>query len=78
MDVGAVAALRNVKSAVAVARAVMERTEHTLLVGSQASQFAFQMGFAKESLTTNHSTELYQDWRMKDCQPNFWMVSKPG
>lgn len=77
MDVGAVAALRNVKSAVRVARAVMERSEHTLLVGSQASEFAFQMGFAKESLTTNHSTQLYHDWKMKSCQPNFWINVVP-
>lgn len=77
MDAGSVAALRNVKSAVAVARKVMEHTEHTLLVGSQASDFAFQMGFAKESLSTNHSAKLYQDWRSKDCQPNFWINVVP-
>lgn len=35
MDVGAVAALRLAKPAIAVARAVMDYTEHTLLVGDQ-------------------------------------------
>jgi N4-(beta-N-acetylglucosaminyl)-L-asparaginase len=33
MDVGAVGCLRRIPSAIAVARAVMEHTEHTLLVG---------------------------------------------
>ena len=35
MDVGSVAALRMVKPAIAVARAVMDYTQHTLLVGDQ-------------------------------------------
>lgn len=33
MEVGAVADLRRIKNAIGVARAVMEHTEHTLLVG---------------------------------------------
>lgn len=33
MEVGAVADLRRIKNAIGVARAVMERTEHTMLVG---------------------------------------------
>jgi N4-(beta-N-acetylglucosaminyl)-L-asparaginase len=33
MDVGAVGCLRRVKTAIAVARAVMDHTTHTLLVG---------------------------------------------
>ena len=34
-DVGAVGCLREVKSAISVARNVMERTMHTFLVGDQ-------------------------------------------
>lgn len=33
MEVGAVAGLRRIKNAIGVARAVMEHTSHTLLVG---------------------------------------------
>lgn len=33
MEVGAVADLRRIKNAIGVARAVMERTDHTMLVG---------------------------------------------
>ena len=39
MDVGSVAALRMVKPAIAVARAVMDYTQHTLLVGDQGRSF---------------------------------------
>lgn len=71
MDVGAVAALRMVKPAIAVARAVMDHTEHTLLVGDQASLFAKDMGFTVETLTTNKSYIDWKNWIDNKCQPNF-------
>lgn len=72
MNIGAVASLRNIKDAIAVARRVLENTKHTLLVGEQASDFAEQMGFEKETLSTPRSKEIYNDWRTRNCQPNFW------
>lgn len=69
---GAVGALRGVKSAISVARHVLQYTKHTLLVGSQATEFALQMGFAIENLTTDSSTELYESWQDANCQPNYW------
>lgn len=71
-DVGAVGALRGIKSAISVARHVMDYTRHTLLVGSQATQFALEMGFQLENLTSPESVKIYEDWRTDDCQPNFW------
>ncbi|XP_075919666.1 N(4)-(beta-N-acetylglucosaminyl)-L-asparaginase-like [Petromyzon marinus] len=70
-DVGAVADLRRVKDAIGVARAVMEHSEHTLLVGESASKFALEMGFPEEDLSTNSSRELYEKWRRNSCQPNY-------
>lgn len=75
MNIGAVAALRNVKDAIAVARNVLENTRHTMLVGSQATEFAIQMGYANESLKTNESQAVWQNWKNNSCQPNFWIVS---
>lgn len=37
MEVGAVADLRRVKNAIGVARAVMEQTQHTMLVGESGT-----------------------------------------
>lgn len=37
MEVGAVANLRRIKNAIGVARAVMERTDHTMLVGESGT-----------------------------------------
>ncbi len=44
LNLGAVAAIQNVLHPVTVARLVMERTEHCLLVGAGALGFARQMG----------------------------------
>lgn len=78
MNIGAVASLRNIKDAIAVARHVLENTRHTMLVGEQATQFAVQMGFKEESLSTERSEALYKDWRQRNCQPNFWANVYPN
>lgn len=74
MNIGAVADLRSIKNAISVARHVLENTQHTLIVGNQATNFAVQMGFKKESLTTPESTKMWTDWKDDNCQPNFWTV----
>ncbi|XP_069026762.1 N(4)-(beta-N-acetylglucosaminyl)-L-asparaginase [Embiotoca jacksoni] len=71
MEVGAVADLRRIKNAIGVARAVMERTDHTLLVGESASVFAENMGFIAEDLTTNKSATIFSQWLKGNCQPNY-------
>lgn len=75
MNIGAVAALRHVKDAISVARNVLQNTRHTMLVGSQATDFAIQMGYPNETLRTNYSQEVWQSWKNNSCQPNFWIVS---
>lgn len=71
VEVGAVADLRRIKNAIGVARAVMEHTEHTLLVGESASLFAENMGFVAEDLTTNKSVNIFSQWLKGNCQPNY-------
>ena len=46
LNCGAVAGLENIRHPAALARRVMERTPHILLVGQGAQQFALQQGFA--------------------------------
>lgn len=75
MNVGAVASLRRIKRAISVARDVLEHTQHSILAGDLATEFAVQMGFHEESLTTDASKKLWMEWRNKNsCQPNFWLV----
>ncbi|XP_043560809.1 N(4)-(Beta-N-acetylglucosaminyl)-L-asparaginase-like isoform X1 [Chiloscyllium plagiosum] len=72
MEAGGVGQLRRIKSAIRLARAVMEHTSHSLLVGESASEFAQNMGFPSEDLTTNKSLSMHADWLNQRCQPNFW------
>ncbi|XP_069796861.1 N(4)-(beta-N-acetylglucosaminyl)-L-asparaginase-like [Narcine bancroftii] len=71
MEVGGVGQIRRIKSAISVARAVMEHTSHTLLVGESASIFAQDMGFLSEDLKTSHSLSMHSAWLNQNCQPNF-------
>jgi len=71
-DSGAVAGLRNVRDAVSVARAVMEHSEHSILAGELAADFAVSMGFNTRSLSSNESERMFETWKANNCQPNFW------
>jgi len=64
-DIGAVGCLKRVKKAISVARKVMEETQHTLIVGDDATRFAARMGFTEESLTNLRSQKSYEDWKAK-------------
>lgn len=60
---GAVASLRNIKNPSKVARLVMERTDHVLLVGEGALKFARMHGFKEENLLTEQSREMWLKWK---------------
>lgn len=77
MNIGAVGALRRIKSAAKVARRVLDNTEHSILGGELATQFAINMGFTEESLTTNVSEKMWSDWKKNNCQPNYWKNVAP-
>jgi len=59
---GAVAAIEHIAHPISVARRVMEKTPHVLLVGDGALQFAIEQGFPKEELLTPESRKAWQDW----------------
>ncbi|HEY3745167.1 MAG TPA: N(4)-(beta-N-acetylglucosaminyl)-L-asparaginase [Gemmatimonadaceae bacterium] len=62
---GAVGALEDIATPSLVAKAVMDRTDHIMLVGAGAKKFALEMGFKEQNLLTEKSR---QDWlRWKAC-----------
>jgi len=63
---GAVAGLEQIKHPISVARKVMEKTPHVILVGNGAQQFAIENGFKKESpeLSTD-AKNAYKGWLEK-------------
>jgi N4-(beta-N-acetylglucosaminyl)-L-asparaginase len=59
---GAVAAIEDIAHPISVARLVMEKTPHVLLVGDGARQFAIEHGFTKEKLLTPESETAWKEW----------------
>ncbi len=64
-NIGSVAALEHIKHPISVARAIMEKTPHVMLVGDGALQFALSMGFPKENLLIEASKKEYEEWLIK-------------
>lgn len=63
---GGVAALEGIRNPSLVAKAVMEHTDHHLLVGRGAQNFARSMGFkVEDDLNTEKSRELWLNWKRR-------------
>lgn len=58
---GAVAAIRDVKNPILIAKKVMEETEHILLVGENATKFARLMGFGYFNPLTDEMKERFEN-----------------
>lgn len=65
-NIGAVAGLERIKHPVSVARKVMEKTPHVILVGAGAQQFALENGFTLESTALSEDAKkAYAEWLKK-------------
>ncbi|HVF90154.1 MAG TPA: N(4)-(beta-N-acetylglucosaminyl)-L-asparaginase, partial [Blastocatellia bacterium] len=63
---GAVASLEGVRTPSLVAKAVMELTDHHLIVGRDAQAFARRMGFKiEDDLNTENSRKLWLEWKRR-------------
>jgi N4-(beta-N-acetylglucosaminyl)-L-asparaginase len=60
---GAVACIENILHPSAVAKLVMERTDHCLLVGEGAYRFARAHGFEHVDLLTKEARETWLEWK---------------
>ena len=59
---GSVAFLQHIVHPVSVARLVMEKTPHVMLVGEGALRFALANGFKKSNLLTSASEKQWKEW----------------
>jgi N4-(beta-N-acetylglucosaminyl)-L-asparaginase len=66
---GCVASLRNIMHPSQVARVLMERTDHVLLVGEGALKFARAHGFKEQDLLTDESRAAWLKWK-ENLSPN--------
>jgi N4-(beta-N-acetylglucosaminyl)-L-asparaginase len=70
---GAVAALQNIRNPSKVARLVMERSDHVLLVGVGALRFAKAHGFKEEDLLTDKAREIWLKWKENLSNTDDWL-----
>lgn len=70
---GGVAALEGVRTAARVAQAVSDHTDHHLLVGRGAQEFARRMGFrVEDDLNTESSRKKWLEWKRR-IDPGHWL-----
>lgn len=62
---GAVGFLQDIENPISVARKVMEDTDHVMLVGKGAKQFALEKGFEETNLLTENSKMAWEKWKEK-------------
>ena len=71
-NAGAVACIENIKHPASVARIVMEKTDHVLLVGKGALEFAKQWGFKEENLLTEKARKIWLEWKQSLSKYDDW------
>lgn len=69
---GAVGCLENIKNPSSVARLVMQHTDHVLLVGAGALEFAKAWGFPEENLLTEKARKIWLRWKEEMSPTDDW------
>jgi N4-(beta-N-acetylglucosaminyl)-L-asparaginase len=62
---GSVASVQKIKNVARLAKTVMERTNHVMLVGDGARRFGVAEGFEEMNLLTEHSRKIWLAWKAK-------------
>jgi N4-(beta-N-acetylglucosaminyl)-L-asparaginase len=75
---GAVAALEDIATPSLVAKAVMDYTDHILLVGPGAKKFALRMGFKEQNLLTEESRRDWLRWKACLNPADAWLDTPGG
>jgi N4-(beta-N-acetylglucosaminyl)-L-asparaginase len=70
---GAVGCLEDVAEAAAVAKAIMDNTDHIFLVGAGAKKFALEMGFKQQNLLTEASRQDWLRWKSRLNPNDAWL-----
>jgi N4-(beta-N-acetylglucosaminyl)-L-asparaginase len=70
---GAVGCLEDVAEAAAVAKAIMDNTDHIFLVGAGAKKFALEMGFKQQNLLTEPSRQDWLRWKSRLNPNDAWL-----
>jgi len=70
---GSVAYVKDIKHPITLARRIMERTDHIMLVGEGASKFAESQGIMRDYLLTDDARTRWKKWKKtQDFQQVNW------
>jgi N4-(beta-N-acetylglucosaminyl)-L-asparaginase len=69
---GAVASIQRIKNPAQVAKLVLERTDHVLLVGPGALRFALAHGFKDQELLTDEARLIWLRWKERMSDDDSW------
>jgi N4-(beta-N-acetylglucosaminyl)-L-asparaginase len=76
---GGVASIEGVRTPSLVAKAVLELTDHHLIVGKDAQAFARSMGFKiEDDLNTEHSRKMWLEWKRRVDPEHYLDPKKRG
>jgi N4-(beta-N-acetylglucosaminyl)-L-asparaginase len=75
---GSVASLENIKTPCSVARLVMERSDHIMIVGPGALEFAKAHGFKEENLLTEEARLRWLEWKENLSDQDDWLPPADG
>ena len=67
-NAGAVSYLEDIKNPINIARLVMEKTNHVMLSGKGAREFAIGQGYEPENLLTPDMKEEWEKWEKSDAR----------
>jgi len=73
---GAVGCLEGIATPSLVAKAVMDYTDHIMLVGADAKRFALKMGFKEQVLPTEKSRAEWIKWKTRASASDGWLESQ--
>lgn len=62
---GSVGSVQRIKNVARLAKTVMERTNHLMIVGDGARRFAVDEGFEETNLLTEHSRKIWLAWKAR-------------
>ena len=78
---GSVASVRRIKNVARLAKSVMERTNHVMIVGEGARRFAIAEGFEEMNLLTESSRKKWLAWKAAtsfNWRELLWAWRKPA
>jgi N4-(beta-N-acetylglucosaminyl)-L-asparaginase len=70
---GSVGALEGIATPSLVAKAVMDYTDHIMLVGEGAKRFALSMGFKEQNLLTEQTRQDWLRWKARLNKDDAWL-----